>query len=130
MAATSQSIPLCVKGSAPSLVDTDYANKVIRTVNAIASMKVAPIAGAGFFTLAGDTAVLDLTAFDQRFRVIEAAVANALARISNIENSFANLNSQVQNINATLTNVVARLDGASINASCDNAGTITVTLNL
>jgi hypothetical protein len=128
MATTSQSIPLAVKGDTPSLVQAEYANKVIRAVNALTSLKVAPIAGMGFLAYAGDTAVLDLTAADQRFRSLEGAAVD----LSNIINRIEILENDVANIISTTNAIISSLSGASIsaNASCDNAGTITVNVSL
>jgi hypothetical protein len=126
MATTSQSIPLAVKGDTPSLVQADYANKVIRAVNALTSMEVAPKAGVGFLAYAGDTAILDLTALDQRLRLFEGLdLSNVIARIEALENDVAN-------VIATTNAIISALDDASIsaNASCDNAGTITVSVTL
>jgi hypothetical protein len=121
MATTSQSIPLAVKGEAPSLVQAEYANKVITPLNGLLAMKVAPLAGMGFFAYAGGQAILDLTAADQRFRNLEGAavdLSNIYARLNAIEN--------------TVNDIIDSLDNASIsaNASCDNAGTITVNVTL
>lgn len=126
MATTSQSIPLAVKGETPSLVQAEFANKVIKAVNALTSLKVAPIAGIGYLAYAGDTAVLDLTALDQRMRLVEGL------DLSDITDRLDVLENDVANIISTTNAIISSLNGASIsaNASCDNAGTITVDVTL
>jgi hypothetical protein len=126
MATTSQSIPLAVKGDTPSLVQADYANKVIRAVNAMTSMEVAPKAGVGFLAYAGDTAILDLTALDQRLRLIEGVdLSNIVSRLNALENDVANIIS-------TTNAIISSLESASIsaNATCNENGTITVNVSL
>lgn len=125
MGATSITIPRAVKGEAPSLIQADYANQLIDPLNAILRGKVAPLAGTGSFYYAGGEFILDLTAFDQRFRVLEAQYAALANRVSAVEND-------ISNITSTVNGIISALSGASIssNASCDNAGTITVSTTL
>lgn len=121
MASTSQTIPRAQKGEAPSLVQAEFANKLIDPLNAILAAKIAPLAGMGFVAYAGGQFIIDLTAADQRFRNLEGAAVD-------LSNIFARLNA----IENTVNDIITALNAASINAtaSCDNAGTITVGVTL
>lgn len=121
MATTSVTIPLCEKGSDRTLLEADYANKLIVPLNAIIGGKVAPISGMGFFAYSGGQFILDLTAADQRLRTSDALAG----RIANIENDIANLKSKTNAI-------INALEAASISASasCENNGSISVSVTL
>lgn len=69
-------IPECKKGGT-SLVDAEYANKIIVPLNAILQGRVAPIANVGSFKYAGGQFILDLSQFDARLRAVEGSAGGS-----------------------------------------------------
>lgn len=104
-----QSIPLCKKGGI-SLVDAEYANKIIIPLNGILQGRVAPIANVGSFKYAGGQFILDLSLVDQRLRALEAnAGANTTAGYLpfGINDTSPNANFASVNVRfATIGNIV------------------------
>ncbi len=112
-------IPEVKRGAAPSLLDADLANKLIRAINALSTMKVTP-EGYGKFTTDGQSgATLDLGA-------LQKIIQGLAQQITAIQNSINT--SGVQAVSDRLDALIGSINSATISATCNDTGTITVTI--
>lgn len=95
---------LLEKKKAPTFLDTAFGNSVLRFLNAIIKLQVAP-AGAGKLVVSNDRIVLDLTAM--------SAAAQA-AEIAKLKATVATLQGQVNAINTALKSATITCEGGSV----------------
>lgn len=140
MGATFESIPVCQKGG-DSLINHEYANKLIVPLNAVLGGQIAPIAGVGSIKYSGGVFIIDLTQLDARLRSLENASAtsntaiytqinNLTNTVNNLYTSFNTLSDTVTVIQGDVTQIINSLNEATINATCDNAGGIDISLTI
>ena len=112
-------IPRLKKGATPSFLNTDLGNRVIDAINALFQMKVSPD-GYGKFQADGKTgATLDLGG-------LQKVIQDLSSKVNAIETSLAQSGTQV--LNNRLDQVIGSLQDATIEATCNDSGTITVTI--
>ncbi len=119
-------IPRCQPGSL-SLVSANYANQIIDLANAIGGGKVSPIANVGKFMLAGGQFILDLSAFDQRLRAIEAGGGGGSGNVAlpfQINDTSPNANFASVNVRfASVGSIVPAGIATDINLTIPNSNT-------
>lgn len=116
-------IPSCQKGGL-SLVDADYANKLITPLNAIMQGRVAPIANVGAFKYAGGQFILDLSLLDSRLRALEGATAGSTPLPFQINDTSANANIATVNVRfGTIGAIVPTGVGTDFTLTIPNSNT-------
>lgn len=126
-------IPLPIKGSAPTLVDTAYATRLISSVNALMAALVQP-SGTGSVISTDTSVTLDLSPLTNRLQALETALQNVigsgnnsdiLKRLNALEDSVTNINNQITNINQ-------RLDNATVMGSgvCNSDGSVSISITI
>lgn len=118
-------IPACEKGGI-SLVDSEYANKLITPLNAMLQGRVAPIANVGSFKYAGGQFILDLSLFDARLRAVEAGGGGSgtVALPFQINDTSANNNAATVNVRfGTIGAIVPTGVGTDFTLSIPNSNT-------
>lgn len=101
-------------GDTPTLLDADFANRLIRFINAIASAKVSP-AGVGRFVVTEQSFALDMSP--------QKATSQSGAP------DLANVQAQVAALQGQVAALITSLRNATISASCDPVtGEITITI--
>lgn len=98
------------KSTTPTMLEADFANKIIDAINAIICARVVPD-GIGRFTFGSDSLVLDLSLLN--------------TDISNIIES----SSTIIQINEKIDSIIEALRSPNINAVCNGDGTITISVS-
>lgn len=116
-------LQLMKKGAAPSLIDTATANKLIEAVNDLRNMIVAPN-GAGKLIVGNGNVTLDLSgliALSGKTQTSQDAINQTAA--PGVPGGGGDVNVRINQIITALTN-------ASISATCNDNGTVSVTLTI
>src|ERR1700680_570357 len=98
-----ENIPECTPNGT-SLLSAEYANKIIRAVNAMKNMIINPTQNVGFVTHTQSQFVLDLSKVDSRLSALEALVTSTPA--SGNTNANTSILGNVSDLQATTTNLI------------------------
>lgn len=111
-----------------SFVSAEKANEVIGVLNALLSGRISPMSNVGQLTWSPAGIIWDLQALVDRVAVMEGILGTNPDANGNSANT--NIQEQLNTVNTTLYEVITSLNTAFMNAECDNAGGITVTLTI
>ena len=123
-----ENIPECVAGG-ESLLSAEYANKLIRAVNALKNLAVNPTQNIAFVIHTKSQMVLDLSKADERLSALESQVTSTPSSgNTNANTSLSGNVSQLQNFsaNAALDIINAQDDIRDLE---DRVNNITITAN-
>jgi hypothetical protein len=79
---------------------------------------------------AANSVQAQLNAINNSLTVINNTVTNLSNTVTNLDNSVTNLDNSFTQLNTTVFQITTSLSGATINATCDNAGGIDITLTI
>jgi hypothetical protein len=119
-------LPSIKKGSTPTFLDTDFAQKAVDILNALINATIIP-AGSGVVYVAKDQLVIDLSALVQTISNDNpvSTGGGGGSSGSSASSSSAQTNNQISNIQQQLTNLTNAINNATI--TCNGDGSITWT---
>jgi len=99
------------KGATPSPMETAYFNQIVFLLNALIAAQVTP-GGFGKINVGERNIVFDFSSY-----------------AGDAENRLKNLESQLTNANTQIAQLLNALKGASVSATCNPDGSISITIN-
>jgi hypothetical protein len=112
------------KGRAANFLDTAFAKQVIDVLNALVNLKCSP-QGTGKFTLAKDSAILDLSAIANQLVTMNNLIGQLQQQVTALQ-SQPNLSGAITNLQNQVNDLQDQIDGFDITATCNADGTITL----
>jgi hypothetical protein len=109
-------LPVLKKNAFPSLIDTETANKFRGAIEDLRTLKVSP-QGYGKLLASDQGVVLDLS-----------GIADVLKKQLKAAQDAAGQDPRFDALNTKVNAIIASLNAASISASCDSSGSVTVTI--
>lgn len=132
-----------------TLISSERANELIVVLNALLNATMNPQQNVGSIMYSPNGMIWDLSALVQRVSTLEQvtgvdsntnssadanSIQNQINNINNsltvINNSLTSINSSISSVSSNVSQIVTSLTEATINATCDNAGGIDITLTI